>query len=155
MRKLFEEALDDYASFHRNPKNKLTHYIGVPVIVFSVVLLLRLVSLGSLGSIALDATLVVAIPLGIFYLMLNPGTGLGMLAILAGMYLLSPYVNWQTGVALFVGGWVVQFIGHHFEGQKPAFFKNAVHLLIGPLWLLNDLYNRLHLPAYQPKQASA
>ncbi len=103
--------------------------------MFSVVLLLRL------GSVSLDAALLVAIPVGIFYLLLNKGTGLGMLAILTGMYLLSPYVGWQMGVALFVGGWVVQFIGHYYEGKKPAFFKNAVHLLIGPLWLLNDLYN--------------
>jgi uncharacterized membrane protein YGL010W len=45
-------------------------------------------------------------------------------------------VNWRWGVGLFVLGWILQFIGHAFEGNKPSFFSNPVYLLIGPLWTL-------------------
>jgi uncharacterized membrane protein YGL010W len=44
------------------------------------------------------------------------------------------FANWQLGVGLFVVGWILQFIGHAFEGNKPSFFSNPMFLLIGPLW---------------------
>ena len=45
------------------------------------------------------------------------------------------FFNWRWALALFVVGWVFQFIGHAIEGNQPAFFRNPVFLLIGPLWL--------------------
>ncbi len=44
--------------------------------------------------------------------------------------------NWRVAVVLFVVGWVFQFIGHFIEGNQPAFFRNPIYLLIGPLWLI-------------------
>ena len=42
--------------------------------------------------------------------------------------------------ALFIGGWILQFVGHYaFEKNSPAFFRNLVHLLIGPLWVFARL----------------
>ena len=46
-------------------------------------------------------------------------------------------------VAIFVVAWTGQFIGHKIEGKKPSFFKDIQFLLIGPIWLLSDLYKRL------------
>jgi uncharacterized membrane protein YGL010W len=37
---------------------------------------------------------------------------------------------------LFIAGWIFQFVGHAIEGNQPAFFKNPVYLLVGPLWLV-------------------
>ena len=153
MKNLFQRSLDDYARYHRDPKNKLTHYLGIPIIVFAVVVFLRLIQGPQLAGINLDGALMAMIPIGIFYLALNLGTGLGMMLIFALMYALAPSVGTTLALILFIGGWVLQFIGHYFEGKKPAFFKNGVHLLIGPLWVLNDFYARLHLPAYTPEKA--
>jgi uncharacterized membrane protein YGL010W len=44
--------------------------------------------------------------------------------------------NWRWALALFVIGWILQIVGHAIEGNQPAFLKNPVYLLIGPLWLL-------------------
>ncbi len=44
--------------------------------------------------------------------------------------------NWRWALTLFVVGWILQFIGHAIEGNQPAFFKNPIYLLVGPLWLL-------------------
>jgi len=153
MKHLYQSSLDDYAVFHRDPRNKVTHYIGIPAIVFSIVLFLRLIQFGRVGSIPLDGAIVVMLPICIFYLLLNLGTGFGMTLILVLMYRLSFSLGPTIGIVLFVGGWALQFLGHYYEGKKPAFFKNGVHLLIGPLWILNDFYARLHLPAYAPKSA--
>ena len=38
--------------------------------------------------------------------------------------------------ALFVVGWILQFIGHAFEGKAPSFFSDPRYLLVGPLWLV-------------------
>ncbi|MDJ0836892.1 MAG: DUF962 domain-containing protein [Acidobacteriota bacterium] len=153
MKKTFENALDDYASYHKNPKNKLTHYFGIPMIVYTVIVFLRMIDLPQVGPVNLDGALLTMVPVGIFYLMLNVGTGVGMLLIFAGMYLLAPMITWPVALGAFIFGWILQFVGHHYEGRKPAFFKNGVHLLIGPLWILNDLYSKLSLPAYTPKPA--
>jgi uncharacterized membrane protein YGL010W len=33
-------------------------------------------------------------------------------------------------------GWAFQFVGHWIEGNSPAFFRNPVYLLVGPVWLV-------------------
>jgi uncharacterized membrane protein YGL010W len=53
--------------------------------------------------------------------------------------------NWRWALALFVGGWVLQFVGHFIEGNQPAFFRNPVHLLVGPLWLARRALGALGL----------
>lgn len=147
----YRDFLDDYGAFHRNPRNKLTHYFGIPIIVFAVIGFLRPLYLFRAGSFQVDLALLVLLSVALFYLSLHLGTALGMILILALMYALAPLLSWPVFLGLFVLGWVLQFVGHHFEGKKPAFFRNAVHLLIGPLWILNDAFVRLHLPAYDPQ----
>jgi uncharacterized membrane protein YGL010W len=40
----------------------------------------------------------------------------------------------RVAAGLFVGGWVLQFIGHGFEGKPPEFFKDWRFLLVGSRW---------------------
>ena len=42
--------------------------------------------------------------------------------------------NPLLGGTMFVLGWILQFIGHAFEGKAPSFFSDPTFLLIGPLW---------------------
>jgi uncharacterized membrane protein YGL010W len=44
--------------------------------------------------------------------------------------------NWRWALALFIVGWILQFVGHAIEGNQPAFFRNPIYLLVGPLWLV-------------------
>ena len=53
------------------------------------------------------------------------------------LFCLSLWLGW--GVGLFVVGWVIQFIGHYWEGRKPAFMDDIVGLLIGPLFVLAEI----------------
>ena len=50
---------------------------------------------------------------------------------------------WSVCLFLFVAAWIGQFIGHAIEGKRPSFFKDVQFLMIGPLWLLADVYRRL------------
>lgn len=45
------------------------------------------------------------------------------------------FFNWRWAVALFISGWVFQFAGHLIEGNRPAFFRKPIYLLVGPWWL--------------------
>ena len=41
---------------------------------------------------------------------------------------------WRIALGLFVMGWVLQFIGHYFEGKPPEFFKDWRFLFVGLRW---------------------
>ena len=53
------------------------------------------------------------------------------------------FFNWKLGLVLFVVGWILQFVGHLFEGKPPAFFSNPKYLLVGPAWLVQKWVKRL------------
>ena len=53
--------------------------------------------------------------------------------------------DWRWALALFVVGWVFQFVGHAIEGNQPAFFKNPMYLLVGPMWLVRRVGQALGL----------
>jgi uncharacterized membrane protein YGL010W len=41
-------------------------------------------------------------------------------------------------IVLFVGGWALQFIGHHYEGKRPALLQNLFQAFIGPIFLVAE-----------------
>lgn len=41
---------------------------------------------------------------------------------------------WVIPLSLFVLGWILQFVGHYFEGKPPEFFKDWRFLLVGLRW---------------------
>ncbi|MCA9679327.1 MAG: DUF962 domain-containing protein [Kofleriaceae bacterium] len=47
--------------------------------------------------------------------------------------------NPLLGSSLFVFGWILQFVGHAFEGKAPSFFRDPTFLLIGPMWFWKKL----------------
>jgi uncharacterized membrane protein YGL010W len=42
------------------------------------------------------------------------------------------------GFITFITGWVLQFIGHYYEGRKPAFVDDLVGLLVGPMFVVGE-----------------
>jgi uncharacterized membrane protein YGL010W len=38
----------------------------------------------------------------------------------------------------FVVGWVIQFVGHYYEGRKPAFVDDIRGLLVGPMFVTGE-----------------
>ena len=148
-----QQWLDEYGESHRHPANKTIHWICVPAILFSVLGLLWLVPVPSgaaaLGPWANWATLVFALAL-IYYLLLSPALAIGMgvvvllmLALIAWLAAAVAFPAWTLFAGIFVVAWIGQFIGHQVEGRKPSFFKDVQFLLIGPAWLLADLYRHL------------
>lgn len=44
------------------------------------------------------------------------------------------WLPWSVAAFLFAAGWVLQFIGHAFEGKPPEFFKDWRFLFVGLRW---------------------
>jgi uncharacterized membrane protein YGL010W len=133
-----DRLLERYGEFHRNPANKAIHWVCVPLIVWSV-----LAALWTVSPLAVYAAIGV---MTVFYLWLSLPLALGMLGVMALMAwpltLLGSHAL-IVSIAVFVVAWIGQFIGHILEGRKPAFLEDVRSLLIGPAWLLADLYRRL------------
>ena len=68
--------------------------------------------------------------------------GVGMPMIFTGLALLI-LMRWQIGLALFVVGWTLLFLGHRIEGNKPAFFQGPVYFLVGPIWVAKEIKDLL------------
>ena len=49
---------------------------------------------------------------------------------------------WPAPVALFVLGWVFQFVGHAVEGKPPEFFHDWRFLLVGLRWWIAKIRGR-------------
>ena len=49
---------------------------------------------------------------------------------------------WRLALALFVIGWVFQFVGHAFEGKPPEFFHDWRFLFVGLRWWIAKIRGR-------------
>ena len=133
-----DRLLERYGEFHRNRVNKAIHWVCVPLIVWSV--------LGELWSASPVAAFVAVGAAMVFYLWLSLPLALGMLGVIALMVWPLTQLGSRAlfvSIAVFVAAWIGQFIGHILEGRKPAFLDDVRSLLIGPAWLLADVYRRL------------
>jgi uncharacterized membrane protein YGL010W len=145
--KSLEENLTQYAAYHRDRRNVLTHFAGVPMIVFAIVLALATVSL-PIGGIAVTLAAVVSIAAVVYWVVLDRALGFTMAVVLFLMCAASSEIVARAGVggalawalAGFVVGWALQFLGHKFEGMKPAFFDDVMQLIIGPLFVCAEVF---------------
>jgi uncharacterized membrane protein YGL010W len=139
------EQLTSYAAYHRDRRNIATHLVGVPMIVQAVVILLARPAV-EIAGIAITPAMIALAAAGIYYLMLDLRLGLmltaiiGVMAWAGGLVAAQPTATWLgAGVGLFVVGWIIQFVGHYYEGKKPAFVDDIIGLLIGPLFVLAEV----------------
>jgi uncharacterized membrane protein YGL010W len=130
----------DYASFHQTRGNKWFHRAGIPMIMLTLLGMLARVEIPALTGVRIDAAILLVAAAGLYYLVLEWRLGLAMIGVSIIFYIAGAAIPFVVNVAFFVLGWVLQFIGHSvYERRQPAFFQNFVHLLIGPLWILNDV----------------
>ena len=135
--------LADYGSYHRTRGNVICHAAGITLILFGSLSMLGALRIGAaLGPIApLTGAEVVVAAAVLSYLALDVPLALAMLVELAALDLAARAIaDWRVGLAAFITGWIFQGIGHAvYEKNKPAFVKNLVHLMVGPVFLVNEL----------------
>jgi uncharacterized membrane protein YGL010W len=145
------ELLKQYAEYHRDRRNIVTHFLGVPLIVFAVGVLLSRPTF-ALGGLVLSPAWIVFAGVAVWYLTRGElllgvavSTSVAVLMLLAHRVDggIGPWLGW--GVGTFVVGWIIQFVGHYYEGRKPAFADDLVGLLVGPMFVVMELLALLGL----------
>ncbi|MBO4969761.1 MAG: DUF962 domain-containing protein [Pseudomonas sp.] len=135
------DHLSQYAAYHRDPHNIATHFVGIPLIVIAVATLLSRPQ-----WMGISPAVLVMLASAVFYLRLELRLGLLMTLLLALTVWLghalaglgtAAWLGW--GIGLFVVGWVFQFVGHYYEGRKPAFIDDVTRLIVGPLFVVVEL----------------
>ena len=151
--KTLEQQMSFYAAYHQDARNKATHFVGVPAIVFSLLIALGWLRFDA-GGFSLSAALVVAAILILYYLALDVPLGLAM-GLVLGLFLwlaeplsrapLATGLTWF--LVLFVGGWILQLWGHVYEGRKPALADNLFQIFVAPIFLAAEAFFAL---GYKP-----
>ncbi len=146
--KTLDQQMAVYAAYHRNRWNRLTHFIGVPAIIFAILIPMSWVSLGedlSLAHLFLGAVLA-------YYFLLDVPLALAT-AVAVGALFLAAKLAAGTGIAsgwiwfgvFFAGGWIFQLVGHVFEGRRPALADNLFQIFIAPIFLVAEAFFALGL----------
>ncbi len=134
-------ALVDFSSHHRARGNRVCHAFGLPAIAAAV--------LGALAHVPipgtpLDAGILLLVATLLLDVFLNVRIAFGVFVLGGLLYVAArPLPPWALAL-LFAVGWVLQLVGHRvYEKRAPAFVTNAVHLFVGPRWLVNKLVRAL------------
>lgn len=164
----FANQIHSYDKYHQSKKNQLTHFIGVPIIVFALLLLgshfyytintsflsvLSLSFLSSFKSITFSLSQVAFLGLIFYYLFLRtpslyliPTVFVLLIFLFVSQYYnhhLNSFYIYTLSIGLFIIGWVFQFLGHHLEGNKPALFDNLSHIFIAPIYLMSKIIAKM------------
>jgi uncharacterized membrane protein YGL010W len=142
-----EQNLTQYAAYHRDRRNIATHFVGIPMIVLAGVTALATVTI-HVGGMDVTLAAVLAIAACAYYLVLDVLFGVTMAVVLFAACALASEAIARLGApwalaaaaAVFVAGWALQYLGHHYEGIKPAFYDDVKQLLIGPLFLCAETF---------------
>ena len=139
------DLLTQYAEYHRDRRNIISHFIGVPMIVFGVAALLARPEFG-LGGLALSPAWLLFGAASLWYLTRGALLLGAVVSFAVGVLVLlghavargttAAWLGWSLG--LFVVGWTIQFVGHWYEGRKPAFVDDITGLLIGPMFVVAE-----------------
>lgn len=133
-----DQLLAHYGESHQNPRNELIHFIAIPLIMLSLVgMLFALHPYVAYAFVAASMVYYARLSAVFFASM-----ALWSVLFLAVVFAMGPLVL-PLSIAIFVGAWILQFIGHKIEGKKPSFFEDIQYLWVGPLFVLSKLFVKL------------
>ncbi len=137
------DYINEYSESHQNKTNILIHKICVPLIMFSLLGILKALPVPVSWPLWLDWSLVFVVLVLVYYsLFKNIRVIAAVLVMVIPMLLILEWLRprfFLLSVGIFIVAWIGQFIGHKIEGKKPSFFKDLFFLLIGPVWTMHTL----------------
>ena len=70
--------------------------------------------------------------------------GIPLIALSLPLFLVALAVPgfWPLPLAMFIGGWVFQFVGHAIEGKPPEFLHDWRFLFVGLRWWMAKVRGR-------------
>lgn len=144
MYRFFCSQLAFYARYHRDSRNCVTHYLGIPMLFLAVILPLQALPV-HVGVFEFPLAIVLTLPAIVVWIVLDVGVGAALLLLMCPLFAFaelivaagSPMLMWSGAVTLFIIGWSLQFLGHAvFERRRPAFMDDLSQTLIGPMFVV-------------------
>ena len=156
--KTIEDQMSFYAAYHQDARNKATHFIGVPAIMLSLFIPLAWIGFDA-GGLTITAAMVFAAVVLMYYFFLDVPLALAMLVVTGLLVFVAENIadlgttqGWIWFAVLFVGGWILQLVGHVFEGRKPALVSNLFQIFVAPVFLCAEVFFAL---GYKPRLHAA
>ncbi|MDR3437682.1 Mpo1-like protein [Telmatospirillum sp.] len=141
--KSLAQQMASYGSYHRDRRNRLTHFVGVPLIIFAILIPMSLLRVSVGVGVSLAELFVLAVL--IYYLVLDSALAIALGVIIAPLlWIADSLAQWNTTTALaiflacFVVGWAIQLLGHRFEGNRPALLDNLFQIFAAPIFLAGE-----------------
>ena len=129
----------EYENFHHTRGNKITHMMGIPLVLFSLVGLLAHVVLWGghdFTGVRLDLGNLLVLAGALFSIRVDYKLGIPFTLFALLNYLIARHLTYPVLGGLQVLGWIAQLVGHWvYEKKSPAFFTSMEHLFVGPMWL--------------------
>jgi uncharacterized membrane protein YGL010W len=130
----------------------MTHFIGVPLVVLSLLIALGWVRIGlpfsgTFGpSYDLSLAMVFMALVTIWYLKVDLKLALVQFPFSLVLLVLGDFIAtlpWSLSLTTFVGvfvlGWFFQLLGHYIEGNRPALRDNFLQIFNAPLFLAAEM----------------
>lgn len=133
-----DQLLAHYGESHQNPRNELIHFIAIPLIMLSLVGMMFALH-PYVAYAFVGASMVYYARLSVVFLV----TMVIWSALTFALVFAMDAKVLPISVAIFVGAWILQFIGHKIERKKPSFFEDIQYLWVGPLFVLSRLFLKL------------
>jgi uncharacterized membrane protein YGL010W len=156
--KTLEDQMSFYAAYHQDARNKATHFIGVPAIMLSLFIPLAWLQI-DIGGLLITGAVALAAWVLSYYVFLDRWLAIASALFTIALVVLGHWIAslgakaaWASFAALFVGGWILQLVGHVFEGRKPALASNLFQIFIAPIFLCAEIFFAL---GYKPKLHAA
>ena len=144
--KTLAEHMASYGAYHRDRRNKLTHFVGVPLILFSILIPMAWLHL-RIGDVELSAAMLFVLAALIYYFALDTTLAAAMAVLTAILLYVAERVAslpWAVSATVFavtfIVGWIIQLAGHVFEGRKPALLDNFFQVIVAPIFLMAEVF---------------
>jgi len=144
----FQRQLADYVEYHRDPWNCAMHVVGIVLLFTGATLPLTLVHFSVFG-VEVSLAVIMALPVLVYWLMLDAGVGLGILVSMIVLLSVATAIGnqvstammWSIFVVLIVFGVAAQTVGHKvFEERQPSMVDHPAHFLLGPMFVMAKLF---------------
>jgi uncharacterized membrane protein YGL010W len=137
----FDDQVRSYAAYHQDGRNKATHFIGVPLVTIALFIALGWLRLVD-GPVPITGATLFWAAVFVYYLILDWRIALFQAPTSLLLLFLADIASqwaWPESLAAFfatfVGGWIVQLVGHAIEGKRPALTDNLLQIFNAPLFL--------------------
>jgi uncharacterized membrane protein YGL010W len=147
-----KQQLESYGAYHTDPRNRLTHFVGVPLVTFALFLALAWFRFVHAPGVPLTGATVFYLAVFVYYFRLDRSVALLQapftlaLLWLADRAAVLPFrQSLSVFLAAFLTGWAFQLLGHAIEGRRPALADNLLQVFNAPLFLTAEVLASLGL----------